>query len=109
MEKRLNDILPILGVEKDCILNKQGDYTVVLEVQKPEIFTLSTAEYENLHQQFVKALKVLPVGSIFHMQDWFVQDTYKPDFEKAGESFLSRGVTGSSMSVRTLSIGLTSF
>jgi conjugation system TraG family ATPase len=91
MEKRLNDILPILGVEKDCILSKQGDYTVALEVQKPEIFTLSSAEYETLHQQFVKALKVLPVGSVFHMQDWFVQDRYKPDFEKAGESFLSRG------------------
>jgi conjugation system TraG family ATPase len=89
MEKRLEDILPILGVEKDCILNKQGDYTIAFEVQKPEIFTLSANDFEGLHQQFVKALKVLPVGSIFHMQDWFVEDSFKGDIEKTGDSWLS--------------------
>jgi conjugation system TraG family ATPase len=91
MEKRLEDILPILGVEHDCIISKQGDYSLVFECDKPEIFTLSANDYEALHQSFVKALKVLPVGSVFHMQDWFTNQLYRANFEKAGESFLSRG------------------
>src|SRR5579859_473981 len=90
MEKQLNDIIPIMSVENDCIVSKQGDYTIALEVLKPEIFTLSSADFEALHQNFVKAIKVLPVGSVFHMQDWFIQDAYKANFERAGDSFLSR-------------------
>jgi len=89
MEKQLKDILPIMGVEQDCIISRQGDYTVVLEVQKPEIFTLSTADYETIQQNFVKAIKVLPVGSVFYMQDWFTQATYQANGQKA-TSFLSQ-------------------
>ena len=37
----LRDVLPILGVENDCILSKQGDITVVYEVTLQELFTLS--------------------------------------------------------------------
>ncbi|MBN8856667.1 MAG: conjugal transfer protein TraG [Sphingobacteriales bacterium 50-39] len=90
MEKQLNDILPIMSVENDCIISKQGDYTVAFEVTKPEIFTLASSDFEALHQNFVKAIKVLPVGSVFHMQDWFIQDTYEANFEHAGDSFLFR-------------------
>ena len=90
MEKQLNDIIPIMSVENDCIVSKQGDYTIALEVLKPEIFTLSSVDFEALHQNFVKAIKVLPVGSVFHMQDWFIQDAYKANFERAGDSFLSQ-------------------
>ena len=33
MEKQLNDILPILGVEHDCILSKQGDVTIAFKAE----------------------------------------------------------------------------
>ena len=36
MEKNLMDILPIMGVEHDCILSKQGDVTIAYEVRLPE-------------------------------------------------------------------------
>src|SRR6185312_8898187 len=90
MEAGLNERLPILEVSGDTIVSKMGDVTMGFEVRKPEVFTLSGQQYEALHQAFVRALKVLPVGSVFHMQDWFVRDSYKPDYEKAGDSFLSR-------------------
>jgi conjugation system TraG family ATPase len=90
MEKQLNDILPILGVEHDCILSKQGDITIAFQAQLPEIFTLSNQEYEAFHQAWIKAIKVLPKLSVFHKQDWFIDSRYESDFTKDDTSFLSR-------------------
>src|SRR5688572_25338482 len=80
MEKELKDILPIFGVEHDCILSKQGDVTIAYEVTLPELFTLSDQEYEALHQALIKAIKVLPRHSVFHKQDWFTEAKYIADF-----------------------------
>ncbi len=90
MERELADILPIMDVENDCILSKLGDVTVVFKAELPEIFTLSDQEYEAFHQTWVKALKVLPVHSVFHKQDWFLDSRYRSDFSKEDNSFLSR-------------------
>jgi len=89
MEKQLDDILPILGVEHDCILSKQGDITLVFKVELPEIFTLSDQEYEAFHQAWVKAIKILPKLSVFHKQDWFIDSRYSPDFTKDDTTFLT--------------------
>lgn len=86
--KNLSEILPLYGVEQDIILSKMGDMTIAYALELPEIFTLSNADYENLHQSWIKAIKLLPVGCIVHKQDWFTEETFKGDFEKA-HSFLS--------------------
>ncbi len=88
--KNLDDILPLFGVEHDCILSKQGDVTIVYEVHLPELFTLSDAEYESLHQSLIRALKILPAGTVFHKQDWFVESKVAADFSAIGVSYLSR-------------------
>jgi len=89
MEKRMDAILPIMDVQHDCILSKQGDITVVFQVELPELFTLSDQEYEAFHQSWVKAVKILPKFSILHKQDWFIDSKYEPDFTKEDTSFLS--------------------
>ncbi|MBL7710484.1 MAG: TraG family conjugative transposon ATPase [Chitinophagaceae bacterium] len=89
MEKIINDILPISAVEHDCIVSRQGDITIAYEVQLPELFTLSDAEYETLHQALVRAVKVLPSGTVFHKQDWFTACKVAADFSAPGKSFLS--------------------
>jgi len=90
VQKKIDDILPIFGVEHDCILSKQGDVTIVYEVQLPELFTLSDAEYETLHQSLIRAIKILPSGTVFHKQDWFTESKHAADFSAIGVSFLSR-------------------
>ena len=90
MEKQLHEILPIMGVEHDCILSRQGDVTLVFQAELPEIFTLSDQEYETFHQAWIRAIKVLPKHSVFHKQDWFLNSRYQPDFTKDDTSFLSR-------------------
>jgi len=86
----IEKILPLSKVENGVILSASGDITIVYEAILPEIFSLSDTDYEAYHQAFVKAIRILPAFSIFHKQDWFTEAAYKPDFEKAGDSFLSR-------------------
>ncbi|MXN91161.1 TraG family conjugative transposon ATPase [Flavobacterium sp. Sd200] len=90
MEKVLDDILPIMDVQHDCILSKMGDVTIAFKAELPEIFTLSDQEYEAFHQAWIKAIKILPKQTVLHKQDWFLQTGYKPDFTKDDNSFLSR-------------------
>ncbi len=86
----MDDVLPIMAVEHDCILSKQGDITVVFKVELPEIFTLSDQEYEAFHQSWIKAIKILPKFCVFHKQDWFLQSSYQADFTSDDSSFLTR-------------------
>ena len=37
----MEEQLPVMAVEHDCILSKQGDVTIVFKAELPEIFTLS--------------------------------------------------------------------
>jgi conjugation system TraG family ATPase len=88
--KNLLDILPVYGVEHDAILSKMGDITVAFKVELPELFTMSNDDYESFHQSWIKAIKVLPVNSVFYKQDWFTEEKYKAYFLKEDNSFLSR-------------------
>lgn len=90
MEKRMENLLPVMAVEHDCILSKQGDVTIVFKAELPEIFTMSDQEYEAFHQSWIKAIKVLPKFCVFHKQDWFLQSSYKADFSSDDSSFLTR-------------------
>ncbi len=90
MDRVLEEILPILDVEHDLILSKQGDITVAFLAELPEIFTLSNEEYEAFHQAWIKAVKILPNYCVFHKQDWFTDSKYAPDFLKEDTSFLTR-------------------
>jgi conjugation system TraG family ATPase len=90
MERDLADVLPIWGVEKDCIVSKMGDYTAGFAVTKPEIFTLSAADYENMHQTLVKAIKVLPTNCVLHFQDWYTEARYAVTADHVGKSFLDQ-------------------
>jgi len=91
MEKWIDDVLPIMGIEHDCILSKQGDITVCFTIQLPEIFTLSDEEYETFHQSWIKAIKVLPKHTTLHKQDWFIERVYdNRENAKRKKSFLEK-------------------
>jgi conjugation system TraG family ATPase len=89
MVKLLNDIFPIMSVEQDAILSRQGDITVAFEVELPEIFTLSANDLEALHQIFIKAIKVLPKHTVLHKQDWLIKTGFN-HMEGKDTPFLAR-------------------
>ncbi|WP_426587947.1 TraG family conjugative transposon ATPase [Mucilaginibacter sp. R-33] len=72
----IEDILPVYKVENDCILSRQGDITIAFKLELPDIFTMSSQEYEALHHAWIKAMKVLPKHSIVHKQDVFIRTGY---------------------------------
>ena len=86
----LESKLPLLAVEHGCIISKDADITVAFEVSLPELFTVTSQEYEAMHGAWCKAIKVLPHYSVAHKQDWFVSENYKPELQKDNLSFLDR-------------------
>lgn len=67
---------PLLAIEQGCIVSKEADITVAFRVELPELFTVTSAEYEAMHSAWHKAIKVLPNYSIVHKQDWFITEVY---------------------------------
>ena len=86
----LESKFPLLAVENGCIISKDADITVAFRVELPELFTVTSAEYEAIHSAWYKAIKVLPDYSIVHKQDFFIKENYQPDTERDELSFLSR-------------------
>lgn len=86
----LESKLPLLAVEHGCIISKDADITVCYEITLPELFTVTSQEYEAMHAAWCKAIKVLPRFTVAHKQDWFVSENYKPELQKDDLSFLDR-------------------
>jgi conjugation system TraG family ATPase len=84
------NIFPIYKIENGCILSRKGDITYAYELKLPEIFSMSASDYEAFHEVWVRAIRVLPVHSVVHKQDWFMAEKVKADFEACGDAFLSR-------------------
>lgn len=45
----LESKFPIMTVEHDCIISKEADVTVAFQVTLPEVFSVSSTEYEAMH------------------------------------------------------------
>jgi len=59
------------------MVSKDADITVAFRVELPELFTVTSTEYEAMHSAWHKAIKVLPNYSIVHKQDWFIKEDYQ--------------------------------
>lgn len=89
--RNLERLFPLLAVENGCIISKEADLTVAFRVELPELFTITEEEYEQIHSTWNKAIKVLPVHSIVHKQDWYTTETYRAEhLGDAQMSFLDR-------------------
>jgi len=86
----LENKFPLLSVEHDCIISKDADITIAYKVELPELFTVTSPEYEAMHASWLKAIKVLPNYSVLLKQDWFIQENYQAETQKEDMSFLSR-------------------
>lgn len=86
--RAIEAVLPVWKIENDCILSKNGDVSLAFSLTLPEIFSLSIEEYESLHTAWLKAIRVLPVGTVLHKQDWFQRAAYTTDFDTGNDNFL---------------------
>jgi len=86
----LESKFPLLSIEQGCMVSKDADITVAFRVELPELFTVTSIEYEAMHSAWHKAIKVLPNYSIVHKQDWFIKEDYQGKLSDGGLSFLAR-------------------
>lgn len=86
----LESRFPLLAVENSCIVSKDADITVCFAVRLPELFTVGSAGYTSIHETWSKAIKTLPDFSVVHKQDWYIKESYTPNFENSDLSFLSK-------------------
>ncbi|MTG98713.1 TraG family conjugative transposon ATPase [Myroides sp. BIT-d1] len=86
----LKRMFPLLSVEQNCIISKQADITFCYKVELPEIFSLSSQDYQAIHSLWEKALKVLPDFTIVHKQDWFTNHSYSCLDDLQQMSYLSQ-------------------
>jgi conjugation system TraG family ATPase len=85
----LESNFPLLSVDQGCIISKDADITVAFQVTLPELFTVTSEEYEAMYSVWNKAIKVLPDYSIVHKQDWYIKEKYQPEQQEQDLSFLS--------------------
>lgn len=86
----LESKFPLLAVDKNYIISKDADYTACFRVELPELFTVSSAEYQAIHSAWHKAIKTLPDYTVVHKQDWYIKENYTPDLSQEDQSFLSK-------------------
>lgn len=88
--RALETALPILAVENNCLVNKMADIAVGFRLYLPELFTQSAEDYTQLHSAIVKAIRLLPAGTVVHKQDWFIEEKYQANHEHGEDSFLTQ-------------------
>ena len=50
----LESKFPLLSVEQGCMVSKDADITVAFRVELPELFTVTSTEYEAMHSAWHK-------------------------------------------------------
>lgn len=86
----LGNKFPLLAIEHDCLVSKDADITLAFRLDLPELFTITSSEYEAIHSSWNKAVRVLPDYTVVHKQDFFTKEDYRPAVQKDALSFLSR-------------------
>ncbi|WP_313258253.1 TraG family conjugative transposon ATPase [Sphingobacterium sp.] len=89
-ERSMEALFPILEIEGNALVSKMGDLTLAYELVLPEIFTSSEQDFEDFHQAWVRALRLLPKHSILHKQDWFLESVFRAEFRPDPNSFMSQ-------------------
>jgi conjugation system TraG family ATPase len=89
--RKIDEVFPILAVEEGLIISKTADITVPYELVLPEIFTVSAADYDRMHQAFTGAIQGMRTNYVVHKQDWYTIEKYVPDFRPFGNSPFTLG------------------
>ena len=51
----LESKFPLLSIEQGCMVSKDADITVAFRVELPELFTVTSTEYEAMHSAWWKS------------------------------------------------------
>lgn len=69
----------IAVIDGNLVKNKSKDVALCYRLVLPEIFTMGEPEFDIIHSDFLKALMILPEGSIIHKKDLFKKNIYNSE------------------------------
>lgn len=74
----IKDIFPAQAVEDNCIIHGDGSFTIGYIFEKmPEIYTLTPEISNQISNDIVNSLKILPKGTTFQKQDIYFKKLYE--------------------------------
>ncbi len=77
--KKLESVLPILGFNGDVQVSGNLDLTIGFRLHLPEVLSCSEENLYMLHDTLCRMINLLPAGSFFHKQDFFLTQEFHPD------------------------------
>ena len=80
---------PILSIEKHIVFASNGNVILCYKAELPEIYSLSSTDFEDIHGSWFQAFKSLPTSTVIHKQDIYKKNRYEAD-NLPNESFLGK-------------------
>src|SRR5690606_23000142 len=76
--------LPYIGVDKfygyNILYNEKGDFGVILNIKNPVLqYSADPMAYDNFHQLYVNAIKILGEGFLVQKQDILSKKKFEPE------------------------------
>ena len=80
---------PIADIQSNIIFANNGNVVLCYKGNLPEIYSLSSTDFEDMHGAWFQALKSLPVGTVVHKQDIYLKKSYSSE-QLPNNTFLER-------------------
>ncbi len=71
---------PIIEIQDNLIFANNGNIIACYRGELPEIYSLSSTDFEDLHGIWFQALKSLPVGCVIHKQDVYLKKVFSAEY-----------------------------
>ncbi len=69
---------PILSIEKHIVFANNGNVVLCYKAELPEIYSLSSTDFEDIHGSWLQAFKSLPTSTVIHKQDIYKKASMSP-------------------------------
>ena len=76
MRINLTQHYPIVDIQENLVFANNGNLVLCYKADLPEVYSLSSTDFEDLHGSWFQALKSLPAGTVIHKQDIYQKLEY---------------------------------
>jgi conjugal transfer ATP-binding protein TraC len=79
MRINLTQHYPIIDIQENLVFANNGNLVLCYKADLPEVYSLSSTDFEDLHGSWFQSLKSLPAGTLIHKQDIFQKLEYSAE------------------------------
>jgi len=89
MRINLTQQYPIMDIQDNLVFASNGNLVLCYKADLPEVYSLASNDFEDLHGSWFQAMKSLPAGTVIHKQDIFQKLEYSAE-RLPNSSFLEK-------------------